>query len=445
MSTTFQDEETEQRIIRAAGSCSSEAAEWLKKLRATAWKRFEATPSPTRADENWRFATLQGILPEEVTVCEIAGEEEAADWVARSVGEARAAGKMIFGNERLLLQEAYEGDLKERGVIWLPLLEAARQYPDLVQSHLMRDAAGLGSAKYAALHLSQLRAGTFLYVPRGVELALPLETFHWLGAAGGACFPHTLIIAEEGSRVTMMDYFQSSERNGAGWACGVNDIIVGAGASVTYVSVQDWGRRVTGFQLGTSVVGRDGRSLSLQVHLGGSRMRSESVSRLRGEGGRSDMLSVSVADGDQEYDQRTLQVHEVANTSSDLLYKNALDDAARTIFAGLIRVEPGAHRTDAYQKVRNLLLSGEAEANSAPGLEIEADDVRCSHGATTGEVDADQLFYLLSRGIPRHEACKLIVHGFLEEVLERLGRPELTGYLGGRVYAKFDSKASSAR
>jgi Fe-S cluster assembly protein SufD len=157
------------------------------------------------------------------------------------------------------------------------------------------------------------------------------------------------------------------------------------------------------------------------------------------------MLSVSVADGTQEYDQRTLQIHEVQNTSSDLLYKNSLDDTARTIFAGLIRVEPGAHQTDAYQKVRNLLLSSDSEANSAPGLEIEADDVRCSHGATTGEVDAAQLFYLLSRGIPRQKAYKLIVHGFLEEVLERLARPDLTGRLSERVYAKFDAKAGSAR
>jgi Fe-S cluster assembly protein SufD len=348
---------------------------------------------------------------------------------------------MVFGNDQLLARSGEE--LGRLGVIWLPLLEAARLHPELVQSHLFKTAAKLGSAKFAALHFSQLKAGTFLYVPRGVEVELPLETHHWLES--GACFPHTLVVAEEGSQVTLLDYFQSVDRDGKGFACAVNDLVLAPGASVTHVTVQEWGRNVTGFQMGSAVLDRNARSSSLQVHLGGRRLRSESISRLRGEGARSDMLSVSVADGTQEYDQRTLQVHEVANTSSDLLYKNSLDDTARTIFAGLIRVEPGAHRTDAYQKVRNLLLSGDAEANSAPGLEIEADDVRCSHGATTGEVDAAELFYLLSRGIPRQEAYKLIVHGFLEEVLERLARPDLTAHLTERLYAKFDAKAGSAR
>ena len=137
------------------------------------------------------------------------------------------------------------------------------------------------------------------------------------------------------------------------------------------------------------------------------------------------MLSVSVAQGDQEIDQRTLQDHFVPNTSSDLLYKNSLDDTARTIFSGLIRVEPGAHKTDAYQKVRNLLLSDEAEANSAPGLEIEADDVRCTHGATSGQVDEEEVFYLRSRGIPERAAKRLIVRGFLDEAIQRLGNQQL--------------------
>lgn len=433
----------EKACCTSAGPCSSEAPDWIASARAEAWRLYDSLPNPARTDEAWRFATLSGLLsPQE---CLHAGpalsKESGEELVRRSRGVERVAGRMVFGNDRLLARSGQE--LARLGVIWLPLLEAARQHPDLVQSHLLKTPAALGSAKFAALHLSQLKAGTFLYVPRGVEVDLPLETHHWLES--GACFPHTLVVAEEGSRVTLMDYFQSVDRNGKGLACGVNDLVLAPGASVTHVSVQEWGRNVTGFHIGSAALGRGARSASLQVHLGGCRMRSESISRLCGEGARSDMLSVSVADGTQEYDQRTLQVHEARNTSSDLLYKNSLDDTARTVFAGLIRVEPGAHQTDAYQKVRNLLLSGEAEANSAPGLEIEADDVRCSHGATTGEVDAAELFYLLSRGIPRQEAYKLIVHGFLEEVLERLARPDLTVRLSERVYAKFDAKAGSAR
>ena len=177
----------------------------------------------------------------------------------------------------------------------------------------------------------------------------------------------------------------------------------------------------------------------MNLNLGGSYARTESVSRLSGTGGRSDMLAVSIAQGAQEFDQRTLQDHQQPNTGSDLLYKNSLDDAARTIFAGLIRVEPNAHHTDAYQKVRNLLLSDEAEANSMPGLEILADEVRCSHGATSGQIDAEELFYLLSRGLTRKKAQELIVFGFLNEVIERLENVAVRAKLAELVRAKFAS------
>jgi Fe-S cluster assembly protein SufD len=166
-------------------------------------------------------------------------------------------------------------------------------------------------------------------------------------------------------------------------------------------------------------VAEGGCATHLSLHLGGHFSRSESVSQLKGAGARSDMLAATVADGDQEFDQRTLQDHRSPETCSDLLYKNALYDEAKTIVSGLIRVEPHAHRTDAFQKVRNLILSPDAEANSLPGLEILADDVRCSHGATTGEIDADELFYMQARGIPKSDAYRLITFGFLNEVLER--------------------------
>ena len=149
------------------------------------------------------------------------------------------------------------------------------------------------------------------------------------------------------------------------------------------------------------------------------------------------MLSVTVGEGMQEFDARTLQDHASPHTNSDLLFKNALDGRARNTFGGLIRVEPHAHFTDAYQKVRNLLLSDDAEANSMPGLEILADDVRCTHGATSGQVDAEELFYMLSRGIPRREAQKLIVFGFLNEVIERLGNEKIGQELRALLSQKF--------
>ena len=192
---------------------------------------------------------------------------------------------------------------------------------------------------------------------------------------------------------------------------------------------------------------RDAQALSLHLNLGAGYARLESLSQLAGTGGRSDMLAATVANDRQEFDQRTLQDHLEPHTTSDLLYKNALCDSTRTIFAGLIRVEPQAQQTDAYQKVRNLMLSDDAEANSMPGLEILADEVRCTHGATSGHVEDEEMFYLLSRGIDARTAQELIVQGFLHEVLERLPdlnvRPKLESLLADK-FARIKQRQRAA-
>ena len=183
-------------------------------------------------------------------------------------------------------------------------------------------------------------------MPKNVEVALPLEVFHWLSGEGGSTFPHTLIIAEAGSKVTLVDYFESDRAEDGGFACAVNDLIVGPGAKVTYLCAQNWGEKVVSFQINSTAVERDANALSLHLNLGASYARLESLSRLVGTGGRSDMLAATVADTTQEFDQRTYQDHVEPHTTSDLLYKNALSDTAKTIFAGLIRVETEgpAHR-----------------------------------------------------------------------------------------------------
>ncbi len=301
----------------------------------------------------------------------------------------------------------------------------------------MAQEAILGSKKFAALHRAYVRTGTFLYVPKNVEVALPLEAFHWLSGGGSSTFPHTLIIAEAGSKVTLVDYYASDRTDETGFACAVNDLIVGPGAKVTYLCAQNWGEKVVSFQINSTTVERDAAALSLHLNLGASYARLESLSRLVGAGSRSDMLAATVADGTQEFDQRTLQDHLEPHTTSDLLYKNALNDTSKTIFAGLIRVQPEAQHTDAYQKVRNLMLSDDAEADSMPGLEILADEVRCTHGATSGHVAEEEMFYLLSRGIDKRTAQELIVHGFLNEVLERLNDANATPRLGVLLAEKF--------
>ncbi len=411
--------------------------DWFLTSRAQAWQSFEALEMPARTEQAWRFASLGKIkLQAYHAPLPVAGEV-ADRLIERSVGNTTVAGKMVFANDALLDRRLFSPELAAQGVIWKPLEAAVVEHADLFRKHFMVQEAVLGSQKFAALHRAHVRTGTFLYVPKNVEIALPLEVFHWLSGEAGSSFPHTLIIAEAGSKVTLVDYFESDRSEETGFACAVNDLIIGPGAKLTYVCAQNWGEKVVSFQINSTTVERDAAAMSLHLNLGASYARLESLSRLVGAGGRSDMLAATVTQGDQEFDQRTLQDHVQPHTTSDLLYKNSLSDTAKTVFAGLIRVQPEAQHTDAYQKVRNLMLSDDAEANSMPGLEILADEVRCTHGATSGHVDDEELFYLLSRGISHKAAQELIVHGFLNEVLERLPDAHATPKLGALLAEKF--------
>ena len=423
--------------ILSGPPASPNLPDWFRDQQVAAWEQFEALPKPTRKDQGWRFSNVNLL---DLTPFKYGGtltDEERASILQRSRGLDDVAGRLIFAGDQLVRRDVLSEKLRQRGVIFQPLERAMVEHPELFRKYFMSQAAILGSAKFAALHQAMVSSGTFLYVPRGVEIELPIEIFHWLHGENAAVFPHLLLVTDELAKVTVIESFRSVDRQVPGFACGVNDLIAGPGAKVTYVCAQNWGSNVVALQINSTIVDHDASAMSLNLHLGGKYSRFESLSRLIGEGGRSDLLAVSVASGTQEFDARTLQDHVSPHTASDLLYKNALDDRARSIFGGLIRVEPHAHFTDAYQKVRNLLLSDDSEANSMPGLEILADNVRCTHGATSGQVDKDELFYLRTRGIPVSVAQRLIVTGFLNEVIERLDQPAIADQLRQLIDEKF--------
>jgi len=410
---------------------------WFGDQQQSAWTQFQSLPMPARTDQAWRFSSV-GILDlSPYVTARPLSAVDGREILERSSGLDEISGRLVFADDQFLERDVLSEKLRKAGVIFQPLERAMIEHEDLFRRHFMSQPAALGSAKFAALHEAFVRSGTFLYVPRGVEVELPLETFHWLHSENAAIFPHTLVVAEHLSKVTLVEHFRSTDRQRPGFACGVNDLIVGAGAKVTYICAQDWSDKTLSVQINATSVARDATALNLHLGLGGKYSRLESLSRLTGEGAHSDMLAVSIGDNAQEFDARTLQDHASPHTYSDLLFKNALSGRARNTFGGLIRVEPHAHFTDAYQKVRNLLLSDDAEANSMPGLEIMADNVKCSHGATSGQVDEDEMFYLLARGIPAPVARELLVGGFLNEVLERLPDPVLVAKLEELIAEKF--------
>ena len=426
------------RVLGGAQNRNAEMAAWFREQQQVAWTEFQNLPMPALKDEAWRFSNVKALDLTPYYLPSVApSDADAHELLDRSTELSEIGGRLVFADDHLLERDVLSEKLRAAGVIFQPLERAMIEHEELFRRHFMNQPANLGSAKFAALHQALVRSGTFLYVPRGVEIELPLETFHWLHGENAAIFPHTLLVAEENSKVTLVEHFRSADRSRAGFSCGVNDLVVGAGAKVTYVCTQDWSESALGLQINATTVARDASALNLFLNLGAKFSRLESLSRLLGSGSRSDMLAVSVGDAAQEFDARTLQDHASPHSYSDLLFKNALQDRARATFGGLIRVEPDAHFTDAYQKVRNLLLSDDAEANSMPGLEILADNVKCSHGATSGQLNEDEMFYLLARGIPQSVAAQLLVGGFLHEVLERLPEPALVAKLEELIAGKF--------
>jgi Fe-S cluster assembly protein SufD len=410
--------------------------EWWQAGRATAWRRFQELPLPKRKDEDWRFANVNALRFEGYTPHAPLDEASRAQALARSNPGFETTARAVFANDRFLEFSPLPESLKKQGVVWESLESAVRHHGGLIQEHFMAAEAQLGSAKFASLHRAWCRAGSVLIVPKNVRIELPLAAFHWLATPGAAVFPHTLIVAGAHSQVTFVDLFASL---GAfpGFACGVKDMILAPGAQVDYLSIQEWDESVLALHLNSVNVARDAAGKYLNVHLGGGMVRGESHSRLAGPGARSDMLGLAVCHARQEIDLRTLQTHAAGHTTSDLLYKNTLNHRSRAIFQGLIRVDPGASQTDAYQTNRNLLLDPEAEADSMPGLEILNDDVKCSHGATTGQIDAEELFYMRSRGIPDGVARHLIALGFFQEVLDRFGHEAVSAEVARRIEAKF--------
>jgi len=437
---------------------------WLDRKRA-AYEKFASLLLPKRTDESWRFSNIATLTLDGFALPNALTDDERHEIVKQGIQSDdyfpfRSLAPLTFVNNATFNQAALPADLIAKGVIVTTLADAAVKHADLLKAHFMAQPQKLGSEKFASLHTAFVRDGAFIYIPRGVELTAPIVVTHIASGAGAAVFPHTLVIAEENSKATVIDYFVSADEapvtvGGAlrpdsvaseasrgikplpHFALGANDLYAGHGAQLTYVGVQDWSADTLSFQLNSTVVRRDARVQSLNLHLGSRQARHESLSQLQAPGAFSEMLALTIAHDSQEFDQRTLQLHQAPNTKSDLLYKNTLRDTARTIFSGLIVVDPDAQKTDAYQSNRNLMLSDEAEANSLPGLEIQANDVRCTHGATSSRIDPEQEFYLQSRGIAKESADELLTFGFFEDVLSRLASDELHEALRELIKTKF--------
>jgi len=414
------------------------APDWLAEIRRQGLCDAERLPMPKLGDEAWRFSDTRSLSLATFAPAPAPTDAVVDQLIAQAttlVGEV--AGLAVFIDGHCVLKPNLAPALLAQGLVFVTLEDAVRHHPALLQAHLLRQPAALGGDRFLALHKAWLKAGTVVHVPKGVKVVQPLVTVHWASADGAALFPHSLVVAEAGSEVTVADFFLGSDPAGHCLNVSAADVYAGPDASVHRLAVQDWGSRAQSFQMDTTTGDRNARITSVNAALGSKRARLENVVRIEGPGSHVRLYGIGVSNHEQEFDQRTLQIHQAGSATSDLLFKNALMGKSRTIFSGLIKVAPDAQKTDAYQTNRNLLLSPEAEANSLPGLEIEANDVKCSHGATTGQIDPAELFYLRARGIPLEAAQELLAFGFLEEIVGKVEHAGLAQVLRERLQKKF--------
>jgi Fe-S cluster assembly protein SufD len=419
----------EEALARAEGQ-----PEWLREQRSRAYGAFESLEFPTRKLEEWRYTEVSQLRLDEVRPADprTAGVAPAEP---RALLEGKEAGATVLVVGAGVAEIRVDPALSAQGVVVQDLATAAADRPDLVRQHL-GSAVPMDGDRFAALNGALWTGGVFVHVPRGVRVEAPIRVVRWLPEAGVAVFPRTLIVAEAHSHVAYVDEFASPDFDEPAVSVGAVEVIAREGADVQYVAMQQWGEGVHHLSIQRTIAERDSNLDTLVVNLGASLARVDLAARLEGPGSRSDMLGLYFARGRQHFDHSTRQDHVSPHANSDLLYKGALYDRSKTIFRGVIRVFPGAQRTDAYQTNRNLLLSDRAEAVSLPNLEIEADDVKCSHGATVGQLDEEEMFYLRSRGLSRQQAERLVIFGFFGEVLDRLPLPAVVEELKRAIEAK---------
>ena len=411
---------------------------WLQDYKKKQWDRFGELALPGKKDEHWRFASVGRIKldayidpssPEASVISELDARSDAVSKTAGRIG--------IIDNATAFYEEPSE-ELRKKGVIFMPLETALREHSELVREHIPDSFTRLGSDKLLTLHAAYLSNGMFLYVPKNVEIDEPFIAYHWAATQNAGIFPHSLIVAEDNAKVSCIEILASASPDESALACSASSLQAGTGARVSRKFIQNLSTESLSFHIENLSAGRDAQPTSIVINLGSHYARLENQLDIKGTGASVQMYGLTLAAGKQEFDQRTLQIHEAPNTFSNLLYKNALLGKSRTIFSGLIKVEKEAQLTDAYQTNRNLQLSHESEANSLPGLEILANDVKCSHGATTSRLDDSEIFYMQARGIRPEEAKRLLVFGFFEEIIEKIEEEDLAESLRGLLHAKFD-------
>lgn len=390
---------------------------WMTELRQEAFNIYQQKLQEPLDPEEWKRVDLRSFKPDRFHLVPDCNDSAQLDTLLQQRADFAGHVTHIDGH---CVSTACSELLAEKGVLFGSLNALLNEHEDILRPHLMTHAVKPDTDRFSAWHAAYWTGGTVLYVPRGVELDQPLHSLIALASDGATDFSHTLVILEENSSATLLEETASATSEAAGLHVGAVELILAQEAKLRYVQLQNWNEQVYHF---AHQSGRVAGQAALQWTVGGLGGRLAHVHQnviLDGRGAEAQVNGVSFATGKQMMSYYTQQAHNQPDTHSDLLYKEVLRDKARVVWRGMIKVEEQAQRTDGYQRSDALMLSATSRCDSIPGLEIEADDVRCTHGATTGQVDREQVFYCMSRGLSEYEAMHIIVEGFFQQVFDRI-------------------------
>lgn len=403
---------------------------WLVDMRRAAWQQFGQLPMPSGKDEEWMRTDIRLFKLDRYSPPGQRDEQTQQPTALLSKGVD------LGGHTQAIDSRTVESDLSERlasqGILYGSLGHLASEHSDLLKPFFERRLVNPGYDKFAALNAACWSGGTLLYVPKGVRVEQPLYSLGTI-TDGGVDLSRTLVILEEGAEATMLAETASLEQSDGGMHCGTIELIVGENARLRYVNLQNWGDKVWHF---AHQMGQVAANANLQWTIGALGSRLAKVNQhvaLTGQDAEAQVNGVMFTQGKQHLSYNTHQHHKAPFCRSDLLYKAALQDHSRTVWRGMIKVDEPAQRTDAYQRNDNLMLATTSRADSIPGLEIEADDVRCTHGSTSGRVDETQVFYAMTRGYTRTEAVRMIVEGFFQQVFDRITIESVREALGEAI------------
>lgn len=409
---------------------------WLRARRAEAWEVYESTPMPYQ-EEEWRRTDYRHIRWDEaerlIQANGATGSELPAKHLAPLTGDEQG-GMLVIVDGQVIRNEIADS-LAGQGVIFTDLRTAAREHEALVEKHLMTRAVKATDGKFAALHGALWESGVFVYVPRNTIAEAPLHAVCYNTSSGTALY-HVLVVLEDNAQATMQVEYASKGTAEQSAFIGATELIVGDAGNLRYVSLQDWNRETFEFSHQRGIVGRDAQLDWVNGVMGSQLTKAFIEVDAVGTGANARVSGFFFADRDQFFDLDTQQNHNAPLTNTDLLFKGAARDTARTLWQGMIKSLPQMQRIDGYQVCRNLLLSDEARMDSIPGLEIEADDVACSHAATFGTLEEEPIYYLMSRGITRPQAQLMIIEGFFDELLKRIPFERVRQRLMDEIEAK---------